>query len=185
MRLSRVPKELISRFVKLCPTCQVRRGTNRNSPPETEVQSPEAKTDVSSPRIYAAVSSRKNSSVNGYNATTASLPLQTAGFKTTSTFQQQNRWMTPLQPQNDVNHASPTSLHNPLSRHDSYNTMPPMPLGCTNGNSSGLNFSSVNSYGNTNGTSSVYNSSTLAHSAHGHVPTRPAYDIKVNNSQYI
>ncbi|KAJ9604584.1 hypothetical protein H2200_010697 [Cladophialophora chaetospira] len=179
-----VPKELISRFVKLCPTCQVRRGTSRNTPPESEVASPEAKTDVSPTRTYSAATSRKNSTVSGFTMTGASLPLLTAGFKSSSAFQQQNRWMTPLQPQTDGNHVSPTSLHNRSSRHDSYNTMPPMPLNCTNGNSSGLNFSSVNSYSNTNGSSTAYNSSSLAHSAHGHVPTGSAYDIKVE-TQYM
>ncbi|EED15071.1 conserved hypothetical protein [Talaromyces stipitatus ATCC 10500] len=35
-----VPKELISRFVKLCPTCQVRRGGSHLSPPDSRRNSP-------------------------------------------------------------------------------------------------------------------------------------------------
>lgn len=37
--LLRVPKELISRFVKICPTCQVRRGSHL-SPPDSRRNSP-------------------------------------------------------------------------------------------------------------------------------------------------
>ena len=37
---SRVPKELISRFVKICPTCQVRRGGSHLSPPDSRRNSP-------------------------------------------------------------------------------------------------------------------------------------------------
>uniref|UniRef100_A0A093XPK4 Nucleolar protein 4 n=1 Tax=Talaromyces marneffei PM1 TaxID=1077442 RepID=A0A093XPK4_TALMA len=35
-----VPKELISRFVKICPTCQVRRGGSHLSPPDSRRNSP-------------------------------------------------------------------------------------------------------------------------------------------------
>ncbi|ETI24179.1 hypothetical protein G647_03548 [Cladophialophora carrionii CBS 160.54] len=173
-----VPKELISRFVKLCPTCQVRRGTSRNSPPES-VKSPKANTDVQSPETYSSAGSRKNSRVGGITAANASLPLQTAGFKTTPTFQQQNRWMTPIQPQTGSAHVSPATTQNTISRHDSYNTMSQMPMSCTNTNPPGINFSSLHAYGTSNGASNVFTSSPLSQ-PHGHVSTRSTYDGKVD-----
>ena len=177
-----MPKELISRFVKLCPTCQVRRGTSRNSPPES-VKSPEATTEVQSPETYSATTSRKNSTASGHT-TSASMSLQRVGYKTTPIFQQQNRWMTPLQPLTESNNISPTSTLNPISRHDSYSTMPPMPMSCTNGNPPGLSFSAVNTYGITNGTSSAYNSSSVSRSGHGNVAPGTTYDGKVD-SHYL
>lgn len=39
-KFNRVPKELISRFVKICPTCQVRRGGSHLSPPDSRRNSP-------------------------------------------------------------------------------------------------------------------------------------------------
>ena len=89
----RVPKELISRFVKLCPTCQVRRGANRSSPPGSE-KSPE-ESYPPSPET-ASPASRRDSLATKRDSVSAHSPLSMAGFS--STFQQQNRWMTPLQP---------------------------------------------------------------------------------------
>lgn len=164
-----MPKELISRFVKLCPTCQVRRGTSRNSPESPP--SPEAKAAPLSPGTYSITASRRNSTASGHTTPVASLPLQTAGFKTTPTFQQQNRWMAPMQPQSELNHTSPSSIHNPTGRHDSYNT---------NNIQTGLSFSSINSYGSTTGSSNAYTSSSLSQSAHGHVPAGSAYNVKLD-----
>ena len=178
-----MPKELISRFVKLCPTCQVRRGTSRNSPP-VSVKSLEASTEAQSPDTYSVATSRKNSTVSGHTATSTSFPLQRAGFKASSTFQQQNRWMTPLQPPNQSNSVSPTTMHNPTSRHDSYSTIPPMTMSCNNGNPSVLSFSAINSYGNNDRSSSAYTSSSLSHPTNGHVSTGTSFDIKAN-AHYI
>ena len=41
---NRVPKELISRFVKICPTCQIRRGGSRVTPPASLRGSPKLET---------------------------------------------------------------------------------------------------------------------------------------------
>ena len=176
----RVPKELISRFVKLCPTCQTRRGTR----PEMDKDAPESANEVQSPEAYSVVPSRKGSGSTRQSSVGTNLPLQRNSFKALSTFQQQNRWMTPLHPQTDSNNVSPTSMHNPVSRHDSYNTMPPIPMSCPNGNPPGLPFSFVNTYGESNGTPGAYASSSLSQSTHGHVPTGTAYDVKVE-THYI
>lgn len=179
----RVPKELISRFVKLCPTCQVRRGASRNSPPESE-KSPEATLETQSPETISTATSRKNPTMNG-SLVNNSLPFQTAGFKSSSTFQQQNRWMTPLQPpQTETHHvsAAPTSTH--INNHESYSTMPPMPLNCTNANPPGLTFPSVNTFGNVTATSSAYSTASIAQTAHAHVPTGPPYGLKIE-THYI
>ncbi|OCT45644.1 hypothetical protein CLCR_01528 [Cladophialophora carrionii] len=159
-------------------SAQVRRGTSRNSPPES-VKSPKANTEVQSPETYSSAGSRKNSRVGGITATNASLPLQTAGFKTTPTFQQQNRWMTPIQPQTGSAHVSPATTQNTISRHDSYNTMSQMPMSCTNTNPPGINFSSLHAYGTSNGTSNAFTSSPLSQ-PHGYVSTRSTYDGKVD-----
>lgn len=112
--LSRVPKELISRFVKLCPTCQARRGTTRNSPPESE-KSPEYM-DTNSPDTMSP-QSRRESVVTKRGSINLQSPLQLSGFS--ATFQQQNRWMMPLHPPQTATYktdgsdesGSPTMTH--------------------------------------------------------------------------
>ena len=47
----RVPKELISRFVKICPTCQVRRGGSRLTPPNSRRGSPRLEMVSRSPKL--------------------------------------------------------------------------------------------------------------------------------------
>ncbi|KAI2794282.1 hypothetical protein POX_a00874 [Penicillium oxalicum] len=46
-----VPKELISRFVKICPTCQVRRGGSRLTPPNSRRGSPRLEMVSRSPKL--------------------------------------------------------------------------------------------------------------------------------------
>lgn len=55
----RVPKELISRFVKLCPTCQVRRGVSRFTPPNSQKGSPGLETVCHSPKLPSPPTSRR------------------------------------------------------------------------------------------------------------------------------
>ena len=88
----RVPKELISRFVKLCPTCKVRRGQNRTSPEESE-KSPEEYEH--SPEVCSPVS-RRDSLATKRSSVSAQSPLQIQG--SSSLFAHQNRWMTSAQP---------------------------------------------------------------------------------------
>ncbi|KAK2791492.1 hypothetical protein FQN53_002601 [Emmonsiellopsis sp. PD_33] len=57
-----VPKELISRFVKICPTCQVRRGGSRLTPPNSRRGSPKMGT-ISHPQLLSPPGSRRDSVV--------------------------------------------------------------------------------------------------------------------------
>jgi hypothetical protein len=89
---NRVPKELISRFVKICPTCKVRRGQGRGSPAASE-KSPEpyeASPETCSP------SSRRDSSATKRGSVSVQSPVQLHG--SSSLFAHQNRWMTSAQP---------------------------------------------------------------------------------------
>lgn len=177
----RVPKELISRFVKSCPTCQVRRGTSRNSPPESE-KSPEARMEAQSPATTSGNNSRKNSVANRQPSMSMNLPLQTAGFASSSIFQQQNRWMTPLQPQQAETHRiNRSSSGSNLSTHDSYNTMPPIPMSCTNATPPGLAYSTVSTIGSDTAPSSAYSSDSLTQATHGHVSADNNYLVKAEH----
>ncbi|PGH30001.1 hypothetical protein GX50_07248 [[Emmonsia] crescens] len=55
-----VPKELISRFVKICPTCQVRRGGSRLTPPNSRRSSPKL-TTLPNPQLLSPPGSRRDS----------------------------------------------------------------------------------------------------------------------------
>ncbi|PYH98344.1 hypothetical protein BO71DRAFT_416312 [Aspergillus ellipticus CBS 707.79] len=60
-----VPKELISRFVKICPTCQVRRGGSRLTPPSSRRSSPRLEIVSRSPKLPSPPMSRRDSALNG------------------------------------------------------------------------------------------------------------------------
>lgn len=60
----RVPKELISRFVKICPTCQVRRGGSRLTPPSSRRGSPRLISMPRSPKLPSPPMSRRESTFN-------------------------------------------------------------------------------------------------------------------------
>ncbi len=130
----RVPKELISRFVKLCPTCQIRRGANRSSPPGSE-KSPE-ESYPPSPETTSP-SSRRDSLATKRNSASTHTPLSMAGFS--STFQQQNRWMTPLQPSesrySSDAYSSSTSTSNNYTMQDSHGLPSPSTMSTNYGRS--------------------------------------------------
>ncbi|KAL5355464.1 hypothetical protein BJX96DRAFT_161745 [Aspergillus floccosus] len=65
---SMVPKELISRFVKICPTCQVRRGGPRLTPPNSRRSSPRLDMAPRSPKLPSPPVSRRDSTLNGQMA---------------------------------------------------------------------------------------------------------------------
>ncbi|EEH16898.2 hypothetical protein PABG_06985 [Paracoccidioides brasiliensis Pb03] len=65
-----VPKELISRFVKICPTCQVRRGGCRLTPPNSRKNSPKLKT-LPNPQLRSPPGSRRDSVISRASASTA------------------------------------------------------------------------------------------------------------------
>ncbi|KAL3470413.1 hypothetical protein BJX99DRAFT_267490 [Aspergillus californicus] len=58
-----VPKELISRFVKICPTCQVRRGGTRLTPPNSRRGSPPFEISSRSPKLPSPPLSRRQSAI--------------------------------------------------------------------------------------------------------------------------
>ncbi|KAJ5698255.1 hypothetical protein N7462_000260 [Penicillium macrosclerotiorum] len=60
-----VPKELISRFVKICPTCQVRRGGSRLTPPNSRRGSPRLEMMPRSPKLPSPPISRRESTFGG------------------------------------------------------------------------------------------------------------------------
>jgi len=166
----RVPKELISRFVKLCPTCQIRRGTNRNSPQESE-RSSEAGMEAQPPDITSGINLRNNSTTSMQSILNVKLPLQTAGFNSGQSFHQQHRWMASLQPQHReatrLNSVPPNTI---LSGHDTYSIIPPIPVNCTDVPPPGLALSSVNTFGNGTALPSAYSSDSTPRQTHGHVP---------------
>lgn len=63
--IQRVPKELISRFVKICPTCQVRRGGSRLTPPNSRRGSPRLELLTRSPKLLSPPISRRDSAFGG------------------------------------------------------------------------------------------------------------------------
>ncbi|KAL4915566.1 hypothetical protein BDW62DRAFT_219267 [Aspergillus aurantiobrunneus] len=79
-----VPKELISRFVKICPTCQVRRGGTRLTPPSSRRGSPALKIPSRSPKLPSPPISRRQSAIAG----SASLEKHQTEY-----FHQQNNWV--------------------------------------------------------------------------------------------
>lgn len=89
-----MPKELISRFVKICPTCQIRRGMNRGSPQDDD-KSPPDFADPPSREISPRTKSRQDSVMPPQD--TVDMPMQLVNGS--STFQSQNRWLSDFQPQ--------------------------------------------------------------------------------------
>lgn len=116
----RVPKELISRFVKLCPTCQVRRGgaSARTSPPDSDRDS---YMHTQSPGLISPPQSRRESIAARKSSMTMHSPVGLGGGGGASEFQRQNRWMTTTQ----SSHSSNAPLHT-LSA-SGYNTIPTNP----------------------------------------------------------
>jgi hypothetical protein len=91
-RIPRVPKELISRFVKLCPTCRVRRGTARTSPTVSDKDSVSDYMDIQSPPEMLSPHESRRSDIGGRQGSLSSgAQVQQATYS--SAFQSQNRWM--------------------------------------------------------------------------------------------
>ena len=128
-----VPKELISRFVKLCPTCQVRRGSRvpSSSPSKSEPDYMDLDTScANTPRASRRPSLSTNRHSYGLQSPMSSL----TGFS--SNFQSQNRWMTPVdlpsRSQDDTMRSNyhTTSHSDGTTRHISA-TAPPYDTGFT------------------------------------------------------
>ena len=165
LTISRVPKELISRFVKLCPTCQVRRGSARASPPETD---PGSYMHTRSPGFMSPPLSRRESIATRKSSMDIHSPTSHMGG--TSDFQRQNRWMMPAQP----SHSSHAGLSTMSS--SNYNNLPGNPSMNATGSVNSTHISSSNHMNfNTavnNDSQSSYNSNGLrfAHTSQGAFP---------------
>ncbi|KAE8383958.1 hypothetical protein BDV23DRAFT_54050 [Aspergillus alliaceus] len=83
----RVPKELISRFVKICPTCQVRRGGSRLTPPNSRRSSPRLEIVSRSPKLPSPPMSRCESNLN------VQLPLDRSQANYLSQLSGHNSWL--------------------------------------------------------------------------------------------
>lgn len=119
LTLYRVPKELISRFVKLCPTCQVRRGMNRNSPPN-EGKSPPDFNDTDSPPDddEAPTKARRESSISTQETSFLDMPAQLVNGS--PMFQNQNRWLSGFQPP----HSAYDSMYTPTTTNGQTSSFP-------------------------------------------------------------
>ena len=74
----RVPKELISRFVKLCPTCQARRGSNSQpSPPISPMNISALYSPPQSPAMLSPPASRRDSLLSRHSSVFPSSPVTT------------------------------------------------------------------------------------------------------------
>jgi len=78
MSVHRVPKELISRFVKICPTCKTRRGSNSHvSPPTSPKNTSSAYSSPQSPGMLSSPVSRRDSLLSRHSSIYPSSPVST------------------------------------------------------------------------------------------------------------
>lgn len=121
-----MPKELISRFVKLCPTCQIRRGMKgANDDADSGAEDHDGPDDMDSP-----VKSRRPSMPGTQESSMADMPAQFVN--STSTFQNQNRWIEGFHPA----HQQYETMYSPSSTLASYEQTPT--------SQSGLSLSTIN-----------------------------------------
>jgi hypothetical protein len=179
----RVPKELISQFVKLCPTCQVRRGTSRGSPPSLD-KSTSGYMDTHSSDTISPSQSRRQSVATTRDSVMVHSPLSMAGFS--STFQSQSRWMTTTQPANRVvDLQAGSSEGTALS---SFSTFPDCisikiaASSSTGANSNGLSSDMNYSNGIETSPTTGYPSNRLRAINGSHHTMSPNYDMKYEHS---
>lgn len=99
---NRVPKELISRFVKLCPTCRERRGAVGSGDDENSPSNAKATTSMTtmaniiprnlSDQVRSSLKRRRSGSIND-NGITNDLDIPAQLVNSSSAFQKQNRWL--------------------------------------------------------------------------------------------
>jgi hypothetical protein len=78
MSIHRVPKELISRFVKICPTCKTRRGSNSHvSPPISPKNTSSTYSSPQSPGGLSSPVSRRDSLLSRHSSIFPSSPVST------------------------------------------------------------------------------------------------------------
>lgn len=100
----RVPKELISRFVKLCPTCQARRGSNSQASPTTLSKNTSSLySPPQSPETISPPTSRRESLLSRHSSMFSSSPVSTNIYGSQC---HGNQWL-----------SSPQHIHNPVAVH--------------------------------------------------------------------
>lgn len=156
--------------MKLCPTCQVRRGGRVS--PTSPAKSESDYMDLTSPDALSPYQSRRQSLTANRSPLSVQSPLPgVAGFS--STFQSQNRWMAPMQKHLQAEGISQSSYYD-LTRNSRYLredlTLPP--------NSHNTVFSSGTAYSNGDNSipsSSGYSSSSLQAINGRHTPANMAF----------
>lgn len=104
MECYRVPKELISRFVKICPTCKARRGSNPHvSPPISPKHSSSVYSSPQSPALLSPPASRRDSLLSRHSSMLPSSPVSTNVY---GSHYQGNQWLSSAQ-----NVHSPEPVH--------------------------------------------------------------------------
>ncbi|ERF77076.1 hypothetical protein EPUS_06294 [Endocarpon pusillum Z07020] len=99
-----VPKELISRFVKICPTCKARRGCNSHvSPPISPKHSSSVYSSPQSPALLSPPASRRDSLLSRHSSMLPSSPVGTHVY---GSQYQGNQWLSSAQ-----NVHSPEPVH--------------------------------------------------------------------------
>ena len=146
--------------MKLCPTCQIRRGTARASPPVSEKDSISDYLDQQSPpdaEMLSPPESRRSSIASRQCGTSAVGPGQASSYN--SAFQTQNRWM-----------CSAPQTNSPISTYSgAMNVLIPAPLHTLGSNvSSPVNYStsspqSMNGHHTVMGTTYLTNTGSSRH----------------------
>lgn len=134
----RVPKELISRFVKLCPTCQIRRGQSRGQDVKDDNPSVTSLDDETVVDSGSPVKARQSSAARVQESNMMDLPMQLVN--STSAFQHQNRWLdgfhspptvydTLYPPTTTIGSTSSFSAVNGSAQYSHNSSVQPSPLG--------------------------------------------------------
>lgn len=122
---SRVPKELISRFVKLCPTCRERRGAvcltdDGKSPPHVSNATEDLPDEIDAPQLKRL--RREAIRNNSESSDILDMPAQLVNGS--STFQNQNRWLSGFLPPRSA-YDEPYTQAASFSSHNSFRELDP------------------------------------------------------------
>lgn len=115
---SRVPKELISRFVKLCPTCRARRGSTSSSvPTPISPKAPANYLPTKSPEPLSPSASRRESLLSHRSPTYAPSSANSTMF---GDHYSQQSWVSASHHLQSPVHRSPshTVMHSPTGHYD-------------------------------------------------------------------
>jgi len=138
-------------------------------------------TEVQSPEAAPGSCSRNNALAKKQVSSSENLSSH-AGFATSSNFEQQNRWMTPLPPQDtSMSRLNHLTINNNLNGHEGYSTIPPMPMNCTNATPPGLSFS-AGPFANGSTASTALTNGSAYKPPRGHLRTGHNYGVKIEQT---